>query len=51
MKVGVEVTRVHRVVKYRQDYIFKNYIEKNTIMRARANNKFEKDYYKLKNNS
>ena len=28
VKIGVEVIQVHRVVKYRQDYIFKKYIEK-----------------------
>ena len=49
--LGVEVTKVHRAIKFHQDYVFKSYIESNTAKRARATNDFAKDYYKLKNNS
>ena len=49
--LGVEVTKVHRAVQFQQDYVFKSYIEYNSKRRAATKNKFEKDYYKLKNNS
>ena len=49
--MGVEVTKVHRAVKYVQDYVFKTYIDYNSQRRSEATNSFTKDYYKLKNNS
>ena len=51
LRLGAVVTRVHRLVKFRQDYIFKRYVDYNTEKRAQATNKFDKDFYKLKNNS
>jgi DNA polymerase type B, organellar and viral/Recombination endonuclease VII len=49
--LGVKVDCIHRAVKFSQEFIFKNYIDKNTSMRAQATEKFKKDYYKLKNNA
>ena len=50
-ELRVRVLRVHRAVKFQQDYIFRNYINSNTEKRARSTTKFHKDYYKLMNNS
>ena len=49
--LGVKIDRIHRAIGFHQEQIFKSYIVKNTEMRAKSNNKFKKDYYKLKNNS
>jgi hypothetical protein len=51
IELGVIVTHVHRAVRFKQDFVFKDYIELNTKKRAEATNSFAKDYYKLKNNS
>ena len=47
---GMEITRVHRVCKYKQAKIFESYIAYNSTKRQNANNEFEKDFFKLKNN-
>ena len=51
LSLGVQVTQVHRAVKFFQDTIFSNYIACNTQKRASTTHKFLKDFYKLKNNS
>ena len=51
MEMGVQVKHVHRACKFNQDYVFANYIAHNTERRAAATHKFQKDFYKLKNNS
>ena len=49
--MGIVVTKVHRAIRFSQTKFFKNYIDYNTAKRAQSTNKFQKDYYKLKNNS
>ena len=51
IQLGMKVTRIHRIVQYRQSAFFEKYISYNSQQRQSANNDFEKDYYKLKNNS
>ena len=51
IKLGVNVTTVHRAVKFKQDSIFKEYIDKNTSLRSQCTTDLEKNYYKLLNNS
>jgi hypothetical protein len=51
IEMGVQVTKVHRACKFKQAYVFSEYIAHNTSRRASACNKFQKDFYKLKNNS
>ena len=51
IQLGVQVTKVHRACKFKQDYIFSDYIAHNTARRAAATHKFQKKFYKLKNNS
>ena len=45
------VSKVHRVLEFDQSSWMKPYIEKNTEYRRHASNEFEKDFYKLLNNS
>ena len=51
VKMGVKVTKIHRVIKFKQDYICTNYIQINTNKRGTAKTKAEKDVRKLMNNS
>ena len=48
--MGVKVTKIHRVIKFKQDYICRNYIQNNT-KRATAKTEAEKDVGKLMKNS
>ena len=51
VKMGVKVTKTHRVIQFKQDYICRDYIQNNTNKRARAKTEPEKDVRKLMNNS
>ncbi|XP_072022382.1 uncharacterized protein [Amphiura filiformis] len=50
-ELGLIVTKVHRGVKYREKPFMKSYIDKNTSLRTKAESEFEKDFFKLMNNS
>ena len=49
--LGVEIKAVHNIVSFKQKKWLKPYIDLNTTMRQQANNDFEKDFFKLMNNS
>ena len=51
LSLGVQVTKVHRVITFQQRAIFKDYIDINTLKRAASTNEFDKNFFKLKNNS
>ena len=51
VEMGIKVTKVHRIIKFKQDYIIRDYIELNTKMGAEAKTEPEKDIFKLMNNS
>ena len=51
VKHGIKVTKVHRGIRYQERPWMKKYISLNTNLRAAAKNDFEKDFFKLMNNS
>ena len=51
VKMGVKVTKIHRVIKFKQNYICRDYIQKNSNKRATAKAEAEKDVRKIMNNS
>ena len=51
VKIGVEITKIHNVIKVKQDYIFGDYNQINNNKRATAETEVEKDVRKLLNNS
>ena len=48
---GLILNKVHSVISFRHETWLKPYIDMNTELRTKAKNDFEKDYFKLKNNS
>ena len=51
LKAGMKLKKIYRGIKFVESEWMKPYIEKNTKLRAEAKNNFEKDFYKLMNNS
>ena len=51
MGLGLKLQKIHRGIKFREEPWMKSYVGLNTDLRTKGKNDFEKDFFKLMNNS
>ena len=51
LSLGMRLTKVHRILRFRQAPWMAPYIQQNTEFRKNSTTDFEKDFYKLMNNA
>ncbi|XP_064483589.1 uncharacterized protein LOC135396508 [Ornithodoros turicata] len=49
-RLGTRVTKIHRILKFRQAPFLRPYIEENVARRVASGTTFEKNFYKISNN-
>ena len=50
-EMGMKVTKIHKIYRFKQSLWLGKYINQNTQKRTKAKTKFEKDLYKLMKNA
>ena len=51
LKMGLKITKIHRIISYREETWLAEYINFNTQQRIKSKSNFEKDLWKLMNNA
>jgi len=51
LEMGMNLTKIHRGISFAEDAWLKSYIELNMKLRTEASSEFEKDFFKLMNNT
>ena len=51
LRLGMKLKKIHRGIKFIESDFMSSYINMNTNLRSKAKNNFEKDFFKLMNNS
>ena len=51
LSLGLKMTRIHKAITFHESNWLAEYIDMNTNLRTLAKNDFEKDFFKLMNNS